>query len=422
MDGREIIGCMEKIWMYPRSPTGKGTLDTLKFIKGIHPEMTIQSHASGSRVFDWEIPHEWNIQDAYIQHESGQRFAEFSKHPLHVLGYSIPCDRKLDKKKLLEHIHTQPDQPDFIPYVTSYYADRWGFCMSENEKNKLPEGRYRAVIRASKKPGVLNLGELILPGNTDEEIFFSTYVCHPAMANNELSGPLVATALATHIKEHHPGPRYTYRFVFVPETIRAIAYLSDHLSHLKRHVKAGFVLSCLGDERAYSHIESRLGNSLADTALAAALLGKKNKTTYSFLERGSDERQYCSPGVDLPVCTFCRSKYGEFPEYHTSADDLSFVTPRGLEGSLGVLKTLVDAFEIGPSPRATTPCEPQLGKRNLYPTISQKHSADHLRTRMDVLAYADGHHTPFDLALKLETPLVQINEELNLLIHHGLIQ
>ena len=422
MDGQEMIGHIKALWMYPRSLTGKGTLDTLKYLKKIHPEMSIHSHSSGARVFDWEIPNEWNIQDAYIQHESGQRFAEFSKQTLHVLGYSTPCDREMDREELLPHIHTHPDQPDLIPYVTSYYADRWGFCLSENQKNSLPPGRYRAVIRTQKKPGKLNLGELVLPGHSPKELFFSTYVCHPAMANNELSGPLVATALANYIKERYPVPRYTHRFVFVPETIGAIAYLSDHHPALKKNVMAGFVLSCLGDDRAYSHVESRLGESLADTALDAALLGQKNIKRYSFLKRGSDERQYCAPGIDLPVCGFCRSKYGEFPEYHTSADDLTLVSPQGLEGSLKVLKTLVDAFEMGLSPKITTPCEPQLGKRNLYPSISRHHSTDHLRTRMDILAYADGNHTPFDLALKLATPLAQINQELELLTRHGLIR
>ena len=422
MNGQEMIGHMKAMWDFPRSITGHGTRKTLDYLKDLMPGLDILAYASGSQVFDWEIPDEWNIYDAYIEHESGARFAQFSDSTLHIMGYSIPCDLKLDREELLEHIHTQPDQPDAIPYVTSYYADRWGFCMSEKERQSLPPGRYRVVIQADKGPGHLHLGELLLPGKRRDEIFFSTYVCHPAMANDQLSGPVTAAALAHYITTRLPDREYSYRFVLLPETIGSIAYLSDHAPLLRERVKAGFVLSCTGDDRAFGHVQSRLGNSLADQALEAALLGKKNVSTSSFLDRGSDERQYCAPGIDLPVCGFCRSKYDTFPEYHTSADNFDVVTAQGLQGSLDLLVSIVEAFETGLYPRVTTLGEPQLGKRGLYPTLSRKGSADEFLNRTHVIAYSDGNHSLFDLVRMLDMPLTEVTREVRILKDHDLLR
>ena len=422
MNGQEMIGHMKAMWDFPRSITGHGTRKTLDYLKDLMPGLDILAYASGSQVFDWEIPDEWNIYDAYIEHESGARFAQFSDSTLHIMGYSIPCDLELDREALLEHIHTQPEQPDAIPYVTSYYADRWGFCMSEKERQSLPPGRYRVVIQADKGPGHLHLGELLLPGKRRDEIFFSTYVCHPAMANDQLSGPVTAAALAHYISTRLPDREYSYRFVLLPETIGSIAYLSDHAPLLRERVKAGFVLSCTGDDRAFGHVQSRLGNSLADQALEAALLGKKNVSTSSFLDRGSDERQYCAPGIDLPVCGFCRSKYDTFPEYHTSADNFDVVTAQGLQGSLDLLVSIVEAFETGLYPRVTTLGEPQLGKRGLYPTLSRKGSADEFLNRTHVIAYSDGNHSLFDLVRMLDMPLTEVTREVRILKDHDLLR
>jgi aminopeptidase-like protein len=351
MDGKQMIAWMKDMWNYPRSLTGHGTRRTLEYLKNINPDLCIHSFKSYTKVFDWEIPDEWNIYDAYIEHESGKRFAEFSVNNLHVLGYSTPCDINISLDELSSHIYTQPDQPDLIPYVTSYYSDRWGFCMSENDKRNLPKGKYHVVIDAKKGPGSLELADLKINGESSNEIFFSTNVCHPSMANNELSGPVISTALIQYVKEKYPNPKYTYRFVFVPETIGSITYLSKHLEELQENIVCGFNLSCVGDERAYSHINSRMGDNLADNALQAALIGLDNVVTYSFLERGSDERQYCSPGVDLPICGFSRTKYGKYPEYHTSADNFDVVTEEGLNGSIDVMSSIIDAFEIGLFPK-----------------------------------------------------------------------
>ena len=372
-------------------------------------------------MFDWEIPEEWNIYDSYIEHESGKRFAELRNNNLHVLGYSIPLNEYMSLEDLLPHIHTQPDQPSVIPYVTSYYKNNWGFCMSENDKKKMPDGEYHVVIDAEKAPGILEIADLIIKGQKSEEIFFSTYVCHPSMANNELSGPVLSTALIQYIKSKYENPRYTYRFVFVVETIGSISYLSKNFLELKNKVVCGFNLSCVGDNRAYSHIESRLGDSLADRALEAALIGFDNVKKYSFLERGSDERQYCAPGIDLPLCGFCRTKYGKYPEYHTSADNFDVVTSEGLDGSIEIMKSIIDAFEIGITPKITVKCEPQLGKIGLYPSISKKGMSDNTRSRTNLLAYADGRHSLFDISNKIEENLSVVVCEARKLQKFGLL-
>jgi aminopeptidase-like protein len=420
--GLQMIRWMKDLWNYPRSLTGHGTRNTLYYLKSINSDLNIHSFKSGTKVFDWSIPDEWNIYDAYIEHKSGERFAEFSKNNLHILGYSVPCNINLPLAELLPHIYTQKNQPDVIPYVTSYYNNIWGFCMSDDDKKSMPDGEYNVVIDAKRGPGSLEIADLVIEGVSSKEIFFSTYVCHPSMANNELSGPVLSTALIQYIKLKYKNPKYTYRFVFAPETIGAIAYLSNNIESLQDKVICGFNLSCVGDERAYSHVESRTGNTLADSALQSALIGLDNVTTYSFLERGSDERQYCSPGVDLPFCGFCRTKYGEYPEYHTSADNFDVVTADGLNGSFNVMKTIIDAFEVNLFPKINVKCEPQLGKRGLRPNISQKGYMGDITTRSNFIAYADGEHSLFDIANLINKNLKFVIEEVVILTKHRLIE
>jgi aminopeptidase-like protein len=424
INGSEMIRWMKHLWSYPRSLTGHGTRKTLDYLQNLNPGLKLNIHSfdSGSKVFDWKIPNEWNIYDAYIEHETGQRFAEFSKNNLHVLGYSDACDKELSLSELQSHIYTQPSQPCDIPYVTSYYKNQWGFCMSENDKNNLPKGKYRAVIDCKKEPGTMELADLVIKGESNEEIFYSTYICHPSMANNELSGPVLSAALIQYISKAYSNPKYTYRFAFVPETIGAIAYLSKNINKLQKNIICGFNLSCVGDDRAYSHIMSREENTLADNALSSALIGLENVVTYSFLDRGSDERQYCAPGVDLPLCGFCRTKYEKYPEYHTSADNFNVVNANGLDGSLDVMTSIIDALEVGLYPEAKFKCEPQLGKRNLMPLVSQKNDGNSdWRTRMDFLAYADGRNSLFDISNKIGKNLKAVVSEAKILKEFDLI-
>ena len=418
--GEKMHRWAQELWPICRSITGPGIRQTLDWLEQRLPDLQRHRFATGTQVFDWTVPQEWEIRDAWIAHESGQRFAEFTRNNLHVMGYSAPLDVHLDREELLSLIHTQTDQPDVIPYVTSYYSPRSGFCMAERDRQSLPEGRYHAVIDSTLRDGELVLGDLMIPGESAEEVLFTTYICHPSMANNELSGPVLAAALAEHVRSL-PKRRLSYRFLFLAETIGAVAYLSRHLDTLRANLKAGFVLSCVGDERAWSHVESRYGATLADQALAAALQGRAPAHRYSFLERGSDERQFCAPGVDLPVCGFCRSKYGTFPEYHTSADDLSLVTARGLGESHHAMRSIIDAFELPPFPRVAVLGEPQLGKRGLYPTLSQKTAIHPARFRMNVLAYCDGTNSVFDICQRIGANLADVVAELRVLIDHELV-
>ena len=404
-DGQKMYRLVERLFPICRSITGDGVRETLAILKEYVKDLTIHEVPSGTAVFDWVIPKEWKIREAYIENEQGEKIVDMKENNLHVVGYSAPIDRYVDLQELLQYIYVQEDQPDVIPYVTSYYKERSGFCMSKNSRDNLPEGRYHMYIDSELFDGNLTYGELILPGRTKEEVLLSTYVCHPSMANNELSGPAVAAALVNwlaSLKER----RYTYRLVVIPETIGSITYLSRNLEIMKQRTVAGFVLSCVGDDRTYSYIPSKDGNTLADRAARNVLhFHYPAYKRYSYLNRGSDERQYNAPGVDLPVCVVCRSKYGEFPEYHTSLDNLSLVSAEGLGGALDVYRQMITAIENNAFYRMKCLCEPQLGKRGLYPTVSQKGSYYDVKSMVDFIAYADGKHDLLQISETIHVPV-----------------
>jgi aminopeptidase-like protein len=388
--GETLHGWASDLFPLNRSLTGPGVRQTLAYLAELMPGLTVHEVPSGTQAFDWQVPDEWTLRRAYLADETGQVLIDTDVRNLHVVGYSEPVDLVLTREELEPHLHAIPDLPDAIPYVTSYYRRTWGMCLSQRQLDALGQGPFHVVIDADLGPGNLTYGELILPGTTTDEVLLSTYVCHPSMANNELSGPVVAVALARWLAAQ-PDRRMSYRIVFVPETIGSLTYLSRNLSELKANVRAGWVLTCIGDERAYSYVPSRNGGTLADRVSVRVVeeLGLPCDV-YSFLDRGSDERQYCAPGIELPVASLMRSKYGTFPEYHTSLDDLSFVTPRGLQGGLDMMKHAIRLVEANRTWHGTTLGEPQMGRRGLYPTTSTRASRGAVSEMMNVLAYSDG--------------------------------
>ncbi len=419
--GEEMHALAARLFPICRSITGNGFRESLHILKEHLPAMVLHEVPTGTHCFDWTVPKEWNIRDAYFVDPNGHKHCEFKRHNLHVVGYSTPVDTVVSLEELQKHLYSLPDQPDAIPYITSYYKERWGFCITEEERQTLPEGDYHVVIDSELKDGHLTYGELVLPGESGKEIFLSTYLCHPSMANNELSGPVVATFLAKWLGSL-PQRKYTVRLIIIPETIGSITYLSRNLTHLQQHVIAGFNLTCVGDERAYSYIPSRTGGTLADQAALHVLQQlHPDFIRYEYADRGSDERQYCSPGVDLPLCLIMRTKFQSYPEYHTSLDDLSLVTPEGLYGTYKVLQQVITCIENAQVLRTTVLCEPQLGKRGLYPTISTKQSAAIVRDMMNIIAYSDGTRNSIALAEKIGVYLPDVLPTIQRLLEEGVL-
>lgn len=405
-----------------RSITGEGVRQTLNYIRAIIPELELFAVSSGTQVFDWIVPQEWNISEAWIEHESGDRVVDFSDNNLHIVSYSNALDEVLDLEELQRHLHSLPELPEAIPYVTAYYTQTWGFCIEHNKRLSLKEGNYHVFIDSEKTDGELNYGEVFIKGETDQEILLSTYICHPSMANNELSGPVVAVALVNWIKCQ--DRRYSYRIVFCPETIGAVSYISRNLEDLQKNVIAGFVLTCMGDNNGYSYLPSRTGNTLADKVAKHVMkFHSKNYETYTFLERGSDERQYCSPLVDLPVCSIMRTMYTKYPEYHTSLDNMDLISQEGLEGGYKVIQRCIQVLEMNYFWKATQHCEPQLGKRGLYDEVSSNHGilTGQKPLLTNILAYADGTLDLIDIAEILGVAAWNLIASINKLADHKLI-
>ena len=422
--GTKIYNLIKLVWSYNRSLTGEGVRKTLAQFKKKNKDLKIFEVKSGTKCFDWQIPLEWIVEDAWIKNSTGKKIIDFKKNNLHLVGYSIPINEKFSLKKLLPYLHSLPLQKNAIPYVTSYYKKIWGFCLTDKQKKNLKKDTYHVNIKSKLKKGSLTYGEILIKGKSNKEILLSSYICHPSLANNELSGPCLLIYLSNWIK-NIKNRHYSYRIIFIPETIGSIYYISKHLNKLKKNVKAGYVLTCVGDNRDISYIPSRNENTLSDI-IAKHVLKKSNYKfkKYSWLDRGSDERQFCAPGVDLPIASVIRSKYGNFKEYHTSLDKLdTVVTKKGLDKSFEIYTKIIDALENNQVYKNKFLCEPKLDKYNLYPSLSIKNNKSKSTIKIkNLLTYFDGKLDLISICDKLDLSIWDVKEEVKKLIENDLIR
>ena len=381
-----------------RSITGKGIKKSLNLIKKKFKKLSIYKIKSGSIVFDWKIPPEWNIKKAYILDKNKKKIIDFKNNNLHLVNYSIPINKILKRDELLKKIYSLQAQPNAIPYVTSYYKRDWGFCCDYNTKKRLlkdykKDDFFKVVIESThNQKGYLNYGEIYLPGKSKQEILISTYLCHPSMANNELSGPIVSMSLIKYFMKKKLNK--SLRFIFIPETIGSIAWIAKNYNHIKNNIIGGYNLSCIGDEKNYSFVESKDKKSLFVRYLVKEYKRRKIKyKKYSFLKRGSDERQFNSPGIDLPIVTVSRTKFGEYKEYHTSLDNFDLVTNKGLLGGFKIVKSAIENILKLKIPKSRLLCEPHLSKYNLYNSINFKSQKNLSMDYLNFLQYSDGTRT-----------------------------
>lgn len=421
--GVEMYSLAQKLWNFPRSLSGDGVRSTIAEISSAVGGLEVHEIASGIKVGDWEVPLEWNLNSARLVAPDGTIVCDTTRSNLHLVGYSVPFHGLVSLKELEGHLYSLPEQPAAIPYVTSYYERRWGFCISQNQRMSLKPGDYSVEIDTTLKPGSLTYADLVLPGSSEKEILVSTYICHPSMANNEISGPVVTAELIKYLVSQKER-RYTYRFVFAPETIGAIVYLHTHLNHLKKNVKAGFIVTCVGDDRTHSLLPTQEGTHEVDQIARHVLrFFAPTFQEYPWTARGSDERQYSAPLVGLPIVSMMRSKYWEYPEYHTSLDDLvHVVSPKGLAGGFEAIRQAIDILECNEIPTTTVIGEPMLGKRGLYATLGAGRYSTTPQTLLDVWSYCDGTRTVFDIAEVLQMRFLEVLEIIEILRSHDLVK
>jgi aminopeptidase-like protein len=421
-EGDEMLCWMQDLFPICRSITGNGVRQTLDYVRRIVP-LQIHEIPSGTRVFDWVVPDEWNIEDAWLEHESGRRIIDFKELNLCVLGYSTPVDVWLSREELLPHLYSLSEMPGVTPYVTSYYERRWGFCLPDTIKRSLPEGKYHAYIDSRLGKGSLTYADLVVPGDQNKEIVVSTYVCHPSMANDNLSGVVLTTAVARAVAML-PRRRFTYRFVWVPETIGAISYLFLKGQHLSRYLHAGIVATCVGDRGVIHYKKSRRGDAEIDKA-AQYVLQHSGKAfeVLDFFPWGSDERQYCSPGFNLPFGSLMSSPYGMYPEYHSSADNVGIISAERLTEMFGLYLEVFSTLELnGRYIRVDPYCEPHLGRRGLYPTVgSQKQTANQIKIQNWVLNLAGPDTDLFEMSKRTSFKHSDLAQTAENLVAHGLL-
>ena len=419
--GEEIYALAAEIYPICRSITGNGVRETLQRISA-HIPLDIHEVPTGTKVFDWIVPREWNIRDAYIRDERGKKIVDYSSSNLHVVSYSTPVRQRVSLAELKKHLHTLPEQPDLIPYRTSYYVENWGLCIPHRQLESLPEEMYEVVIDSSLEDGSLTYGEHLHQGEIDHEVLLSAHVCHPSLANDNCSG----VALLAHVAKRICAikTRYSYRFLFAPGTIGAITWLACNEDRVAQ-IMHGLIVSCVGDGSGPTYKKSRRGNTEIDRAMCHALTHSGHQSTIlEFSPYGYDERQYCSPGFDLAVGLFQRGQFGMFPEYHTSADNLDFIGPEHLRESCRIVATVLDVLEGNASYQSTvSKCEPQLGRRGLYPAMGgDKDTVAKNMAMLWVLNLSDGRHSLLDIAERSNLPFAVVRSAAQVLRHYGLLQ
>ena len=408
--------------LYPicRSITGDGFRQTLRRLREQIP-LDYHEVPTGTQVFDWTVPREWNVRDAWIKNAAGEKVIDFRRSNLHLVNYSIPVHRKMPFAELREHLHTLPDRPEWIPYRTSYYKESWGFCLAASERAQFQEGEYEVCIDSTLEDGSLTYGEYYIPGRRTDEVLMSCHACHPSLCNDNLSG----VALVANLAEMLTGVslEYSYRFLFIPGTIGSITWLARNEAQTSR-IRHGLVVACVGDPGKFHYKCSRRGNAEIDRAVIRALTTSGEEfEVRAFSPYGYDERQYCSPGFNLAVGSLTRTPHGEFPEYHTSADNLDLVSPEALAGSLAMYLSVLRILEnnvryINRSPK----CEPQLGKRGLYRTLGGLADANQFEMAMLwILNLSDGDHSLLDIADRADLPFEIVHQSAQLLAEHGLV-
>jgi aminopeptidase-like protein len=419
--GGEMYGLIEALFPICRSITGAGVRQSLRILERVVP-LTLTEVPTGTTVFDWVVPREWNIRDAWVKDPSGEVVIDFKHSNLHVVSYSVPFKGRLDLEELKRHLHSLPDQPSLVPYRTSYYKESWGFCLSHEQLQRLPPGEYEVLVDSSLVDGALTYAEHLVPGATADEVLVSCHCCHPSLCNDNLSGMALAVTLARLMGELRP--RYTYRFLFVPGTIGSIAWLAQHEARAQR-TKHGLVVACVGDAGPMTYKRSRRGNAEIDRAVAHVLAHSgKRFSVRDFTPYGYDERQYCSPGFDLPVGSLTRTPHGEYPEYHTSGDDLAFVHPASLVESLRRYLEVFEVLEGNETFQNLSPkCEPQLGRRGLYdPVGGRSHTAESQMAMLWVLNFSDGRHTLLDIAERAKVAFHVVRSAADALERAGLLR
>ncbi|MGO3182950.1 MAG: DUF4910 domain-containing protein [Aequorivita sp.] len=414
----------DRLWPITRSLTGDGNRESLKILSEII-DLKLTEVPSGTACFDWEVPPEWNIKAAWIKDSKGQVIVNMAENNLHILGYSEAFNGKMNFEELEPHLYTLPDQPELIPYMTSYYKRRWGFCMAHEQFLKLDKSEtYEVFIDSSlDKNGSMTVGEAVIEGKSKQEVLFSTYICHPSMANNELSGPLVMALIYSELRKQK-NLKYTYRFLFAPETIGALYNLSVYGTHWKKNLKAGYVVNCVGDPGNFTYKKSRIGNSLADRT--AAIVLKQTEADYEIIDfapLGSDERQYCSPGFNLPVGSLMRTKHSTYPEYHTSADNKDFISFGAMQETVLKYLEMIQVLEWNSHYLNTLPYgEPQLGKRGLYPTLSKKGERAFVDAMMWVLNLSDGEYDLIAISERSKIPIKELIPVVEILLKKKILQ